>query len=215
MELAAVREAERLIVAACAPLLLWIGYRLFQQGVTGNISVTLSHAQEFRANVANLAPGAFCFFIAIVLGTYVLGAKVDVHSARQESANSHITAPPNANPPRATHTATRADSIATQSSIVVQHASSSYFSYGGLIGSPTIALPSASMRRFLSDEVLALASPDSTTRARTERELALRLTHIPSPSEMSAIEVVERRWRYKHAAVDSAALANWVRSTWR
>jgi hypothetical protein len=71
------RGFERLIVVTAAPLLIYIGYRLFVIGVTGQMQVTASMAKA-AATFTNVAPGTFCFMLGVGLAIYVLASPLKI-----------------------------------------------------------------------------------------------------------------------------------------
>ena len=77
MEVFYFRLAERLMVAACVPILLYIGYRLFESGATGKMTLTAKAEGRF-AKLTNLSPGALCFALGVTLGAVVISQDVRV-----------------------------------------------------------------------------------------------------------------------------------------
>ena len=73
------RLAERMIIAGCVPLLLYIGYRLFDKGARGKMQLTAKAGGRF-ARLTNLSPGALCFVLATVLGVFILNRGVEIKS---------------------------------------------------------------------------------------------------------------------------------------
>ena len=73
------RLAERMMIAGCVPLLLYIGYRLFDKGATGKMQLAAKADGRF-ARITNVSPGAFCFLLATVLGTFILNHRVEIRS---------------------------------------------------------------------------------------------------------------------------------------
>src|SRR5438445_1213833 len=71
------RGFERLIVTFCVPLLLYIGYRLFVLGVTGEMKLT-AKMRDWSGSAAAVAPGSLCFMLGVALGSYVMFSKVTV-----------------------------------------------------------------------------------------------------------------------------------------
>lgn len=71
MDVLATRAAERLLVTLCAPLLLFIGYKLFALGATGKMAIS-AKTTTGSVKLSNLAPGALCFVLGSVLATYVM-----------------------------------------------------------------------------------------------------------------------------------------------
>lgn len=73
------RGIERIFIASTIPLLLWIGYRLFVLGATGQMTLT-AKTDKVQGKITNLSPGCFCFLIAVCLAAYSLseGAHYDV-----------------------------------------------------------------------------------------------------------------------------------------
>jgi hypothetical protein len=62
------RAMERLIIVACAPLLLYVGYRLLVLGITGQIQLSANIKNEVGAKFTNLSPGGLCFVLAVAIG---------------------------------------------------------------------------------------------------------------------------------------------------
>ena len=65
------RSIERLIVVATCPLLIFIGYRLFVLGVTGEMKLA-ANLDRFSGKLSTVAPGGVCFVLGVALGAYVL-----------------------------------------------------------------------------------------------------------------------------------------------
>jgi hypothetical protein len=65
------RSIERLIVVATCPLLIFIGYRLFVLGVTGEMKIA-ANLDRFSGKLSTVAPGGVCFVLGVALGAYVL-----------------------------------------------------------------------------------------------------------------------------------------------
>lgn len=76
------RGIERLVVALNIPLLLWIGYRLFILGVTGEMEI-VAGGDSWRGRLTRVTPGAFCFLLAILLSTYALFSKIEFEATPQ------------------------------------------------------------------------------------------------------------------------------------
>ena len=77
MEVLYFRLAERVIVAMCAPILLYIGYRLFESGATGKMNLT-AKSEGYGAKLTNLSPGALCFVLSVALGAFIMFSRVEV-----------------------------------------------------------------------------------------------------------------------------------------
>ena len=75
MEAIYFRLAERMIVAVCVPVLLYIGYRLFESGATGKMNLT-AKADGRLAKLTNLSPGALCFVLGVTLGAIIVFGKI-------------------------------------------------------------------------------------------------------------------------------------------
>ena len=84
MEIIYFRMAERVIVAACVPILLYIGYRLFESGATGKMKLT-AKAEGGLAKLTNLSPGALCFVLSVTLGGVIMFQEVRL--AKPEDTN--------------------------------------------------------------------------------------------------------------------------------
>ena len=80
MELVYFRLAERVIVAVCVPILLYIGYRLFESGATGRINLT-AQAEGRLAKLTNLSPGALCFVLGVVLAAVIMFQDVRIETS--------------------------------------------------------------------------------------------------------------------------------------
>lgn len=72
-----IRACERLVVAASAPLLLYIGYKLFLAGASGEMSIT-ARTEKWRGRIVNLAPGGLCFLLGAGLAVALLSSKVPI-----------------------------------------------------------------------------------------------------------------------------------------
>ena len=67
---------ERLMITACVPLLIFIGYRLFVMGARGEIDFRSKRDAETFA-FRNLSPGAVCLLAALMLAVWVMNSHVD------------------------------------------------------------------------------------------------------------------------------------------
>jgi len=77
MVITAVRAVEHFVVVACTPLLLFIGYRLFVLGVTGQMEL-MAQAQGWKGKITNASPGIICFILSTALGALVLHKDVPI-----------------------------------------------------------------------------------------------------------------------------------------
>ena len=75
MEILYFRLAERVIVAVCVPILLYIGFRLFESGATGKMNLTAKADGRF-AKLTNLSPGALCFVLGATLGAFIMFGEI-------------------------------------------------------------------------------------------------------------------------------------------
>jgi hypothetical protein len=73
------RGFERLIVTFCVPLLIYIGYRLFVTGVTGEMKIT-AKMRMWSGSITAVAPGSLCFLLGVALGSYVMFSKVTANA---------------------------------------------------------------------------------------------------------------------------------------
>lgn len=81
------RGIERLIIVACIPFLLVIGYKLFVLGATGEMQLS-TKVQSASAKLTNVAPGSLCFVLAVALGAYSLFAAYHGSYTEQTGTNS-------------------------------------------------------------------------------------------------------------------------------
>jgi hypothetical protein len=65
------RGIERLVIVLTCPMLLFIGYRLFVLGVTGEMKLSAG-MDKLSAKLTTVAPGGVCFVLAVALGAYSL-----------------------------------------------------------------------------------------------------------------------------------------------
>ena len=80
MEIIYFRAAERVLVAACVPILLYIGYRLFESGATGKINLT-AKTDGHIAKLTNLSPGLLCFVLSAILGGAIIFGEIEVKTS--------------------------------------------------------------------------------------------------------------------------------------
>jgi hypothetical protein len=71
MDLTTTPAVERLVIALCVPLLIYIGYRLFVLGATGKMNLGEEPGGK-KVNITNLAPGSLCFVLGLALGIWVM-----------------------------------------------------------------------------------------------------------------------------------------------
>ncbi len=65
------RGIERLLLAANIPVLLYIGYKLFDHGVLQPMLIEGEHRNS-KLRLTQVAPGTFCFILAVILGVYAI-----------------------------------------------------------------------------------------------------------------------------------------------
>ena len=75
------RAVERSIVVAMAPVLLWIGYKLFVLGATGRMTISAKGA-TITGKLTNVSPGIFCFLAAAALGAFALNDRAEIESEK-------------------------------------------------------------------------------------------------------------------------------------
>lgn len=88
--LAIERAAEKLIIALCVPLLLWIGYKLFVLGAKGEMQLS-AKTNSVSGKLTNLSPGVFCFLAAAALGFWVHWHTFVIEPASGAAAGNHST----------------------------------------------------------------------------------------------------------------------------
>ncbi|HEV2418028.1 MAG TPA: hypothetical protein VGX94_09495 [Terriglobia bacterium] len=86
-EIVGLRFAERLLASTSIPLLLWIGYKLFVLGVTGQMTITGTYKKAWSVKLTQVAPGTFCFLLGVILAMYTLHANV-VHYGKDQTIQS-------------------------------------------------------------------------------------------------------------------------------
>jgi hypothetical protein len=89
--LAAERALEKLIVALCIPLLLWIGYKLFVLGAKGEIQLS-AKTSSVSGKLTNLSPGVFCFLAATGLAAWVHWHTFVIEPIVGDAAGDHNSA---------------------------------------------------------------------------------------------------------------------------
>src|SRR5689334_3227878 len=89
------RESERLVVAACVPLLLYIGFRLFAQGSRRLMQASVGATSKWKLSISNLSPGALCFLLAAALGAYIMFSRVTHSTVSPTPTLPAIVSPPN------------------------------------------------------------------------------------------------------------------------
>jgi len=72
-ELILLRGIERLLIVSSVPLLVWIGYKLFVLGATGQMTLS-AKSTSIQGKITNLSPGCFCFLAAAALAAYAIHA---------------------------------------------------------------------------------------------------------------------------------------------
>lgn len=88
-EILGLRFAERLLALTSIPLLLWIGYKLFVLGVTGQMTITGTYKKAWSVKLTQVAPGTFCFILGVVLALYTLHANV-LHYGMDQTIQSAL-----------------------------------------------------------------------------------------------------------------------------
>lgn len=85
------RGIERLVVVACTPLLLSIGYQLFRLGVTGEMKITTSLQKRWSGTITAVTPGSLCFLLGIALGIYVMASPVAITTSTTTTGDTKST----------------------------------------------------------------------------------------------------------------------------
>ena len=184
------RGIERIFIASTIPLLLWIGYRLFVLGATGQMTLT-AKTEKIQGKIANLSPGCFCFLIAVSLAAYSLSKGADYESKSASSTGETISTTPVGNPPERgtpTNPAKSAEPKPSQTSQAQTHITEMHWSYAG--GTPNQLPTSVAIRVALSD--FAICRSTTAGADACEKKLKTILKRIPTASELSHIEDLEK-----------------------
>ncbi|MFT5700910.1 MAG: hypothetical protein ACI8ZB_003795 [Desulforhopalus sp.] len=72
------RGIERLVVSGCVPMLIYIGYRLFVLGASGEMQI-IANKDDIKAKITNVTPGALCFILGMSLGAYVMYSNIEIY----------------------------------------------------------------------------------------------------------------------------------------
>jgi hypothetical protein len=204
-ELLVIRGVERIFVASTIPLLMWIGYRLFVLGATGQMTLS-AKTHTVQGKITNLSPGALCFLLAISLGAYDL-AKGGTYDATVSTPPQAAAAVP-VSAPSATTQSTAEESVskhtlpAPQKPIneKSQSATISQVHVNLDTGTANAVPTSVFIRRALSDFEIC-QSPTRTADA-CLTTLNSKLKRIPTAAELAEIEKLERN----HADAQDEAL---------
>ena len=62
------RAIERTVLMLCAPLLLYLGFRLFVRALDANGQARAELREKYEFEVASLLPGSACILLAMVIG---------------------------------------------------------------------------------------------------------------------------------------------------
>lgn len=82
------RGIERLIVSGSVPMLIYLGYRLFVLGASGEMQI-IANKDDFKAKITNIAPGTFCFLLGVILGAYVMFSEIKIYDKDGEPKMSY------------------------------------------------------------------------------------------------------------------------------
>ena len=158
------RHLERLIVTTCAPLLIYIGYRLFRLGYLKPMNASGRSGGQVSLRLSNLTPGALCFILGVALGAYVMFAKVDVSPGAFGNSSGE------------------------------KQASSEGRRWSGMGGIGAASdRPSVLVRHVLSDFALSvLSTPAQAPSKSAIEELTKKLRALPLPTELAEIEAKEQ-----------------------
>lgn len=80
------RGLERLLIAANVPVLLFIGYKLFLRGVTGNMGIR-GEGAAWTVSASRVTPGALCFLLATGLGIYIMFSALRIGEENDQKQN--------------------------------------------------------------------------------------------------------------------------------
>lgn len=206
------RAVERLIIDACAPLLLYIGYRLFLVGATGQIQLSADVKNRLRAKLTNLSPGALCFVLAVAIG--VTSFKRPLHFSSSDSQTIQGTNPTGAGDPISAvsnqplptlvknHHATDGERGAGKT-VDIEY-------LGGKETADVTPLLSQQLERGLSAVLFCQDSPATTDPASCfdSTGWTKKFKKMPAPQDLEQIEALEKRLSRQQTSADSAAYAN-------
>jgi hypothetical protein len=212
------RVIERLLLVACAPLLLFIGYRLFILGVNDQIQVGANLKDSFRVKLANLSPGSFCFVLAIVIGAVAFSRPLKITDQERETLRASMDSP---SPPAATRgndqqkSSTEAGSVAARitASDEKERTRLTEFEGGKPVGVASGYRLSTDLRRGLSEVALCQLSRPGVGPQSCYASTGFngRFNRIPIESDLAGIEAVEARLQKSPTEADIQTYANYKR----
>jgi len=198
MHLVELAVAERLFVLVAVPLLLWIGYRLFELGVTGKMTITGTLKNGWGVKATQVAPGSLCFILGVVLGIYILDTTGFHFQVLNGDTTGSVVASnepghgaPASGQPSSPGTAELSKPVVGQPK---PPAASTTLSISGLAGM-TSQLLSTRIRYALSEDLIctrAKANLPGQNANACEDTYFSHFTHIPSQADIDRIEQEER-----------------------
>jgi hypothetical protein len=210
------RVIERLLLVACAPLLLFIGYRLFILGVNDRIQVGAHLKDSFRVKLANLSPGSFCFVLAIVIGAVAFSRPLKITDQERETLRDSMDSPSPSATTRGNDQQkpfTGAGSVAARpASSVEKERTRTIEDLGGKpVGVASDYHLGTDLRRGLSEVALCQLSQPGVGPQSCYASTGFngRFNRIPLESDLAGIEAVEARLQTRPTEADIHTYANY------
>jgi hypothetical protein len=214
------RVIERLLLVTCAPLLLYIGYRLFILGISGQIRVDADLKDKFRLKLVNLTPGSFCFVLAITIASVSYFRPLSITQQDQEALPTNPDLRGKTESTRGSDQAAYAENRPNKTDLIdpVTGKTSSKsveisFEGGKPIGTSATFGLSVDLRRGLSEVALCqLSQPQGGPQScYASTGFNARFNRIPLESDLTDIEAVEVRLTKSPTEADMRSYANYKR----
>ncbi len=78
------RAIERTVFLLCAPLLLYLGYRLLARALDHNGQARAELRDRYKIQAASFLPGAACALLALIIGFAIFSHPLELSKAEQE-----------------------------------------------------------------------------------------------------------------------------------
>lgn len=78
------RAIERIVFMLCAPLLLYLGYRLMARALDHNDQARAELRDKYKLQAASLLPGGVCVLLAVSIGFAIFRHPLELPKAEQD-----------------------------------------------------------------------------------------------------------------------------------
>jgi len=209
------RVGERLILVGCAPLLVYVGYKLFALGIAGQMNLTGELKDDLKVRLTNLSPGSFCFLLAIVIAGISFTRPLHLERSEEEGSKQiqqgmplSTTASQSVEVSAGQASPVPAQTVTKKKRSIVEREE---YEGGKVVGA---GLLSADLRRALSEVALCQLSHSAVVGSNdcyASSGYYDRFIKIPVPDDLKGIEQIEARLRENPTTQDAITYANYKR----